>query len=176
MTALKIARLMMVLSTAVVVAFVSMTALPGHALAQDAEIVTGSDQDRIAELLRGDGASVESEVVGGFDSFYIQDDGLIYQILFLRCDPGPCRMVQLRTRFVDGALTASQANEWNVLTSFARALISPEGIPELRMDIMMGAGVPEDVFLENLANWYALIPLYAQFISTGTNPFLQQSQ
>ncbi len=161
------------LCSAVALAVTTLVAAPDVATAQETgAVVTGSQQDRIVEILTQNGASVENEVVGGFDSLYVEDRGLIYQMLFLRCDPAPCRMVQLRTRFVDGALSSAQANEWNVSTSFARSIIDPDGTPELRMDIMMGSGLPEDVFMETIANWYALIPMYAQFISTGTNPFM----
>ena len=136
-------------------------------------IITGADVDAISQILINSGAEVMREAIGDVDGLLVEDDGLVFRVLFFQCEEGPCRIMHLRTRFTDATITDEQTHEWNNSSTFSRASRNAEGHPELRMDMLFSEGVPGVYFAEFMGYWYAMVPLYAEFIQTGDNPFVQ---
>lgn len=150
-----------------------MPARESAAQAAPGTIVTGADVDVITQILINSGAEVTREAVGDVDGLLVEDDGIVYRVLLFQCDDGPCRVMHLRTRFTDATIDDAKANEWNMTSTFSRAGRDENGNPELRMDLLFAEGVPAAYLTEFLSYWYAMVPLYAEFIETGDNPFLQ---
>lgn len=141
----------------------AMLATPAAA----ARLVT-ADISQVLQILQRDKHKVELKTYEGEAYLSVNDaDSYSYKIFFYGCnDKGSqCTSIQFYASF-DPAKppTLDAMNTYNREHRFGRAYLDKDSYPAIEWDINMASGISEDVFLDDIALWSAMMNIYGDFL------------
>lgn len=132
-----------------------------------ARLVT-ADINQILQLLQKNGHTVEMKTYEGEAYLSIKDpDTYSYKIFFYGCDDkgSKCSSIQFYSSFDPSKPPSFEAlNTYNKEHRFGRAYVDKDGYPALEWDVNLHSGISEEVFLDNLGLWSAMMDIYGDFI------------
>lgn len=149
---------------AAIAAMAMATAMPAQA-----ELVTASNPQVIAGILKEQGLPADIKIPDGENPFIESKYGdLKFLVLFMNCDSDNlnCKTIQFYLGYSDAKdTTLEELNTWNKEKRFARAYRDNEGDPVLEMDLDLDfKGLPRENVNEALNTWKALVDAYQTHI------------
>lgn len=135
----------------------------GHVQAE--QLVTATDPDHIAQLVRGFGSAVVEQDEYGDPLITGRIEGTKYGIYFYNCtDNADCKDIQFSTAWSDYDVSMAKINEWNRDMRFGKAYLDDDGDPNLDMVVNLRYGVSNDNFDDTIDWWRVIMNDFVEFI------------
>lgn len=126
-----------------------------------------ADVDQIAKVMTAAGHSLEVKNNDGERFIMADGSGYKYAILPYGCDDKgkACKSVQFFIAFnPDKSPTLEAMNEYSRDHRWGRVYLDKDGDPALEFDLdLEQGGMTEELFLDNVAYWEAILESYAKF-------------
>lgn len=125
---------------------------PAHA----GNLIDGTDETRIAQLLKAEGITVRLDRQDGGDPvFRVETEGTRYSIYFQNCEAGTqCRDLRFRVAYdLPEGLSLEQVNGYNSTTRFGRMFLDTEMDPFFEWDVNLAHGVTVENLTDSVNLW-----------------------
>lgn len=129
-----------------------------------------AEQQQIMQILKKKGVNVELKYHDGDKDAYLlikPKDFYTYSIYFNGCDDEGknCNSIQFYAGFEPAKMpSADEINTYNREHRFGRAFLDDEGYPAMRWEVNMFKGISEELFLDSLELWDAMLEIYGDFL------------